>query len=340
MEKKNKLKRRLEWIDLVKGIAIVLVVIGHMLRGFTSSGMYSEYKNIFTYIDYTIYSFHMPLFFIISGALFKNAKKLENMNQYLFFIKRKVILLVMPYFIFSWIQIVIKLIMSNSVNNKVNIMDFFTIIFSPIEQFWFLYSLMIIFIIMGFIDIRIKSGHIKLIIVILSFLVANCTIIDLGILGNAMSNMIYFYIGEKIIENKDKIKINNNMLIISLLLIYIILNLVIYNFEFSQDILIISRLIMAVVASLTIIIICQRIQYNYKSIISVFKILGKHSMAIYLLHIILGSGIRIILLKLSINSLIVQVVLGLIFAIIMPILLEKIYGYLVERYAKIKRIYS
>lgn len=337
MEKKNKL-RRLEWIDLVKGIAIGLVVIGHMLRGFVSSGMYSEYKNIFIYIDYTIYSFHMPLFFIISGALFKNSKKLENMNQYFLFIKKKVILLAIPYFVFSWIQIVIKLIMSNSVNNKVNIMDFFTIIFNPIEQFWFLYSLMIIFIIMGFIDIKIKSEQIKFIIIILSFLLANYTIIDLGILGNAISNIIYFYIGEKIIENKERIKINNNI-IISLLALYIILNLAIYNFKFSQNILIISRFIMAVVASLTIITICKKFQYNDKNIIYVFKILGKHSMAIYLLHIILGSGIRIVLLKLSINSLIVQVILGLIFAIIIPILLENIYVYLVKRYAKVKRIY-
>ena len=337
MEKKNKL-RRLEWIDLVKGIAIGLVVIGHMLRGFVSSGMYSEYKNIFKYIDYTIYSFHMPLFFIISGALFKNSKKLENMNQYFLFIKKKVILLVIPYFVFSWIQIVIKLIMSNSVNNKVNIMDFFTIIFNPIEQFWFLYSLMIIFIIMGFIDIKIKRDQIKFIIIILSFLLANYTIIDLGILGNAISNIIYFYIGEKIIENKERIKINNNI-IISLLALYIILNLAIYNFKFSQNILIISRFIMAVVASLTIITICKKFQYNDKNIIYVFKILGKHSMAIYLLHIILGSGIRIVLLKLSINSLIVQVILGLIFAIIIPILLENIYVYLVKRYAKVKRIY-
>ena len=337
MEKKNKL-RRLEWIDLVKGIAIGLVVIGHMLRGFVSSGMYSEYKNIFIYIDYTIYSFHMTLFFIISGALFKNSKKLENMNQYFLFIKKKVILLAIPYFVFSWIQIVIKLIMSNSVNNKVNIMDFFTIIFNPIEQFWFLYSLMIIFIIMGFIDIKIKSEQIKFIIIILSFLLANYTIIDLGILGNAISNIIYFYIGEKIIENKERIKINNNI-IISLLALYIILNLAIYNFKFSQNILIISRFIMAVVASLTIITICKKFQYNDKNIIYVFKILGKHSMAIYLLHIILGSGIRIVLLKLSINSLIVQVILGLIFAIIIPILLENIYVYLVKRYAKVKRIY-
>ena len=59
---------------------------------------------------------------------------------------------------------------------------------------------------------------------------------------------------------------------------------------------------MAVVASLTIITICKKFQYNDKNIIYVFKILGKHSMAIYLLHIILGSGIRIVLLKLSINT--------------------------------------
>lgn len=51
-------KPRIEWIDIAKGIAIILVIIGHT---FTSGG--APWKAIFT--------FHMPLFFILAGVTFK-----------------------------------------------------------------------------------------------------------------------------------------------------------------------------------------------------------------------------------------------------------------------------
>ena len=46
-------------VDAVKGILIFLVVIGHVLLGTLD-------ENI---IRYTIYSFHMPAFFFVSGYL-------------------------------------------------------------------------------------------------------------------------------------------------------------------------------------------------------------------------------------------------------------------------------
>ena len=56
--------KRVDYLDYAKGIAIILVVLGHIFSG----------GNIKTYI----YSFHMPLFFIISGYLFNysNVKSL------------------------------------------------------------------------------------------------------------------------------------------------------------------------------------------------------------------------------------------------------------------------
>lgn len=58
------MKKRLEYFDIAKGIGVVLVLIGH-LQG----------EDIFCYSPYIlpmcewIFSFHMPLFFIISGML-------------------------------------------------------------------------------------------------------------------------------------------------------------------------------------------------------------------------------------------------------------------------------
>ncbi len=46
---------RLQYIDVLKGIAIILVLIGH--------------RSVNEYVTVFIYMFHMPLFFFISGYL-------------------------------------------------------------------------------------------------------------------------------------------------------------------------------------------------------------------------------------------------------------------------------
>ena len=51
-------------IDLIKGILVLLVIIGHVLKGSLS-------ENLARYI---IYSFHMPLFIAIAGYLFNPYK--------------------------------------------------------------------------------------------------------------------------------------------------------------------------------------------------------------------------------------------------------------------------
>ena len=73
--------QRLHYIDIIKGIGIFLVVLGHVYRG-----------NI---IQNWIYSFHMPLFFIISGWLF-GYKNIEP-KDFLEITKKKVMTLMLPY---------------------------------------------------------------------------------------------------------------------------------------------------------------------------------------------------------------------------------------------------
>ncbi len=71
-------KKREIWLDILKGIAILLVIIGH---GPTISNRLYEF----------IWAFHMPLFFLISGYTFK--KKEEKK-----FIKDKAKRLLIPYY--------------------------------------------------------------------------------------------------------------------------------------------------------------------------------------------------------------------------------------------------
>lgn len=54
------MENRIEWIDIAKGIGIILVIAGHCF--------YLGYS-------YPLYAFHMPLFFFLSGLLFKDKKE-------------------------------------------------------------------------------------------------------------------------------------------------------------------------------------------------------------------------------------------------------------------------
>ena len=66
------MKKRIEWIDICKGLAIILDIIGHSKL---ETGIAFNLKSI-------IYSFYMPLFFILSGYLFYNVKDKKRKNYY------------------------------------------------------------------------------------------------------------------------------------------------------------------------------------------------------------------------------------------------------------------
>lgn len=55
-------KRDIYW-DIIKGVAIFLVVLGHSLQYFYIDSAYSNTDFLFNFI----YSFHMPLFMVVSG---------------------------------------------------------------------------------------------------------------------------------------------------------------------------------------------------------------------------------------------------------------------------------
>ena len=77
------MKSRLGWLDVGKGIGMVLVIFAH--------------DHIPKTLKTFIYTFHMPLFFFLSGFLFSPAKYRSSSS---FFIS-KCKSLIIPYFSFS-----------------------------------------------------------------------------------------------------------------------------------------------------------------------------------------------------------------------------------------------
>ena len=95
-QKKEKKHKRIGSIDVVKGITIFLVIIGHA-AGNTEAPFYRV----------VLYAFHMPLFFFISGMLFNSKGKTFGA-----FIKKKAQSLICPYVLFYVLAILFYLLSS------------------------------------------------------------------------------------------------------------------------------------------------------------------------------------------------------------------------------------
>jgi fucose 4-O-acetylase-like acetyltransferase len=59
-------KQRLEELDLAKGLAIFLVVLGHLVSGPSPAG-----NQWYVSLQVLVYEFHMPFFMFLSGAVFQ-----------------------------------------------------------------------------------------------------------------------------------------------------------------------------------------------------------------------------------------------------------------------------
>lgn len=87
----EKFKRRIEVFDFAKAIAIILVMWGHTTGNFDDP--------LFRRV---LYSFHMPLFFILAGLCIKPHFVL-GFDEWKNFIKKNILALLVPYFIWALI---------------------------------------------------------------------------------------------------------------------------------------------------------------------------------------------------------------------------------------------
>lgn len=199
------MKKRIEWIDIAKGIGIFLVIAGH-------TGLPEVFRA-------WIYSFHMPMFFLISGYLFKVKSQRECVKQVF-------MSLIRPYLIYSGVFVLIDY---NIFNNKNQLFDGFlnTIIGKGgFSVLWFFIALF--WIQVSFNYIISKFEKIKAIKIIMSITIGGY-IISLTYLSKfnfyyvitSSITLSFFYIGYWIkIKNVDICKRLNNIWILFICFVF------------------------------------------------------------------------------------------------------------------------
>jgi fucose 4-O-acetylase-like acetyltransferase len=125
-----------DWIDYAKGLGIFLVVLGHVLSGLRESGIIGN-SGAYQLTMSAFYAFHMPLFFFVSGLFVRRSAR-RGLGA---FVAEKAAVLVYPYFVWSILQAGLQVAASRYVNNPLPAIDILKIVYVPIGQYWFLYTL-------------------------------------------------------------------------------------------------------------------------------------------------------------------------------------------------------
>ena len=169
---KKGVKERNLTIDYLKAFAIVLVVLGHSLQyglGQPNDGIFDNWLMKF------IYSFHMPLFMMISGYLFGFSVKKHSFNDNLL---GKLKSLLVPIAFWSIPVTFIDIIKYSP--ERLNPWDFFkTYLNEFIGQFWFLWAVLLCSVVVLIVNRFLKDSIIVYVVIFgLTFVIPNMIMVD------------------------------------------------------------------------------------------------------------------------------------------------------------------
>ncbi len=273
------MNNRIFWLDALKGIGIILVVLGHM--------------NIPKELTIIIYSFHMPLFFFISGYLFDDKKYLFDKKK-LFLNKASTLL--WPFITFTLLSMFVTLLYKNFTYTElidflsINLINLFLANDSLNTPLWFLTALFSTELIFAFVLEKYKYKYFIFFIIfclglINSYLFQIKLILNLHI---AFIGLVFFILGWNS-KQINFIEIFKNkiyfiyMLILIVLFITLIFNngrIDMYSSNFGNIILFLISAILGIFITLYISI---KLMY-FKFIKIILTYLGKNSLLILALH--------------------------------------------------------
>ncbi|NQX13889.1 acyltransferase family protein [Microbacteriaceae bacterium VKM Ac-2855] len=127
---------RLLWVDVAKGIAIVLVVLHHAWQLLGATGWDVDW---YAPVDYALTTLRMPLFFTVSGLL---AARIGVLGFRALF-RKKLALLLYLYLLWSAIRSVIFVVVPWPLNDFDPIANFALALLWPSNGLWYLYALVL-----------------------------------------------------------------------------------------------------------------------------------------------------------------------------------------------------
>lgn len=229
-------QNRNQFVDIMRGIAMLLVVLGHTITGCTIGSQKTFLFNV-------IWSLQMPLFILISGYVTKYSHEIKDISSLWLYIKRRTIAYVLPWIVWSFI--VRGIVFKQS--------DFFNIkyIFWHMDAgYWFLatiWTISMIFGISSFVSSRFieSSALMKQGILLATYLACMALLGIIAILEGlsffaiklTLYYLPFYYIGylygqynDKLLCNERNKKISDGIIAVAFIIwIFVIVNYSLYG---------------------------------------------------------------------------------------------------------------
>ena len=298
--------KRIKYIDIMKGVAIICVVLCHAVESAYSGAEWialSNMSKIFKITIFTIGRIGVPLFVLASGVLLLN-KKFENENDIIKFYKRNLVPLLIVTEIWNTIYyIFMKVWYSQEFEIKefVEILLFLKNSNSP--NMWYMPMILGMYIVVPFLSIivhkfSLKEIKIPLIVgiicstlipslsVILSYRIPTSTVINTAFLGGVYG--IYLVLGYYM----DKINILDKISTLKMIFILIIelcitvaSQIILLNKGVNYNLW--YNFLPLVILAFTVFILLKRLKNINEKIYAIFYKLSTQTLAIFFIHMLI-----------------------------------------------------
>lgn len=317
-------KSRMQWVDYLKGIAIILVVYRHVLIGIQRSGL-----NVAPWLvnaNMIFYSFRMPLFFILSGIFIGGSLAKRTVKQ---LIGIKFENLLYPYFIWAFLQVSLQILLVRFTNSDRTLKDYTYILYQPrnLDQFWYLPALFNTTVIYLLVKTKLKPHAGVQLLIGLALYFIGPRLHTVSMLSDWMEFYFFFALGDTIsvlfFKKSSQQFLKNPWPLLLIIPVFVFSQLHYltrpedyYKNEIGGQA---EFLLIALTGCLSMFLLSFRLQVW--NILSFLRILGYHSLYIYVVHVIVAAFIRMLLVKfLGIHNAVVLLIGGIFFGVTLPVI--------------------
>lgn len=293
--------RNIKEYDVLRVIVTILVIIGHsiVIRSVNSYGgcdytfsydTSTSIMSIFLLLHGLIYTFHMPLFMALSGALFYKSMCNGKYTSLTSLMRDKFNRLLIPFFIVSIVYVGPLKYLSGYFSELSNVLKSFfigQILVQGNTHLWFLEALFFIFIIIYILERNIKV-NIKLKLLFLLIAMELSSIININAIKYPLEFAFWFYAGYCFEFRREKINsyLKSTHIIVFACVFVILFSLNSHTYGFNNILL----KILNDVFKIFIIILgcamtyCFSLEISKTKIVNtkIFKVINRNSFEIYL----------------------------------------------------------
>jgi fucose 4-O-acetylase-like acetyltransferase len=322
-------KKRFAWVDYLKGIAIVLVVYRHVLIGIqrmvaTAIEHGAHIPPVPEYLEKAnmiFFSFRMPLFFILSGIFISGSLAKRSLKQVLGI---KFENLLYPYFIWVTLQITVQILLGGNTNANRSWIDYTYIFWQPrsLDQFWYLPALFNTTAIYLLVKTWLKPPVWAQFVIgaVLYFTSKYCH--GISMIADWMEFYIFFALGDAIApyfwHERTERFLSNGWVLLAMTPIFFLTQVYYLSRNPTPEPGDVDFLAIALIGCLSMFILAFRMQ-SWNTL-RFLRIIGYHSLYIYVTHVFVAGLVRMGLTHLGIHNPFVLLATGIFFSIVIPIL--------------------